>query len=53
LGAKGFAAKKKVYVVSDLKTTSEVTAFANWNRASIDKRQEEMAKRAKAIWRFA
>jgi hypothetical protein len=53
LGSKGFSTKKKTYADSDLKTTSDVAAFANWNRAAIDKRQEQMAKRAKTIWRFA
>lgn len=53
LGSKGFADKKKIYIASDLKTTSELATFADWDRAAIDKRQAQMAKRAKAIWRFA
>lgn len=52
LGSKGFAAKKPTYKASEIKTTKDLASFAAWDRTAIDKRQEQMAKRARLIWRF-
>jgi hypothetical protein len=52
LGAKSFAEKSKVYAKSSLALTSMTASYEDWNRNSIDKRQEAMAKLAVTAWRF-
>lgn len=52
LGNKGFAAKKAVFVKSELLTTKSVAKSKKWDRTEIDKRQVNLAKLAKSIWKF-
>lgn len=52
LANKSFIKKRKSYEKSDLLFTKNVASFSEWNRKSIEKRQQEMAKIAKAAWQF-
>lgn len=51
LGNEGFDRKKAVFAGSDLLTTREISAFGDWDRAALEKRQAAMAKLAVALWR--
>ena len=45
-----FPAKKPSYQTSDLLLTQHLLSYDDWNRGSIDGRQEQLAKKAVAIW---
>ena len=48
-----FDVKKQRYETSELLITNELTGYAVWNQQSIDARQEELARKALAIWAFS
>ena len=52
LGTKAFPAKSQVYKDSKLITTRTVADFPEWNRNSVEQRQQWLAKLAAATWRF-
>lgn len=52
LGNSGFEAKSKEYAKSSYEITKRVSQFNTYSRDLVDVRQREMAKAAKAIWRF-
>lgn len=51
-GTQSFEDKRKIYEKSEYKLTQELNAFENWNVSSVNKRQEELAKHALAIWKI-
>jgi hypothetical protein len=52
LGAESFDEKRKIYAKSRLVLTRKVSNYTEWNRDSIEKHQEEMARLAVTAWRF-
>lgn len=52
LGNASFANKCNSYRRSRLNTTKNITEYANWGRAEIERRQKHMAELAVTRWRF-
>jgi hypothetical protein len=52
LAREPFAEKVKTYAVSELHTTREIAAQAEWTRRQIEARQTQMATSAVTVWRF-
>jgi hypothetical protein len=52
LGQSGFVDKKRSYAKSSLYITKNLGKYAQWDRAAIDARQNELAKLAVSVWRF-
>ena len=52
-GNAAFAQKQKVYAHSQYQTSKELGQFTDWTEDTIAKRQANMAKVAKAIWKLA
>lgn len=52
LGNKGFDEKKETYSRSNLLLTSEIAENSEWDRATVEARQQRMAGLAVAFWRF-
>jgi hypothetical protein len=53
LGNKEYEDKKKIFAKSELRLTRKIADnYAVWNREAVERRQDWMAKRAVAFWRF-
>ncbi len=52
VGNLSFAEKKKMYEDSQFALTRELPEYEDWNIASVNRRQEKMAKWAKTIWKL-
>ena len=49
-GDDNFEEKKAVYKSSSFIITSKIDSLKDWDKATLQKRQEEMAKMAAKIW---
>ena len=48
-----FKEKQEVFKTSEFKTTKKLgTSYEEWNESTIIRRQKEMAKRAKSVWKI-
>jgi hypothetical protein len=45
-----FAAKKPAYEKSEVLLTRQLLGYGDWNRESIEDRQQKLAEKAVAIW---
>jgi hypothetical protein len=52
LAGKSFEEKRKVFAKSSILLTKQVSEYSSWERNTIEKRQEQMAKIAVTAWRF-
>lgn len=52
LGNKGFDEKRETFAQSYLLLTSEIAENSEWNRVTVEARQQRMARLAVAFWRF-
>ncbi len=51
-GDKPFEEKKALYQASQFKLAQDLLKYEEWNIASLNQRQEQMAKWAKGIWKM-
>lgn len=52
LGNRPYSEKRSAYAASDLLLTQSVAAEEEWGREAIERRQGQLAKLARAVWRF-